>query len=391
MWDDIAAVKASAAEIINSIDSRVDDYRIALVTYKDYPVSPYGGWSDYPARTDLAFTTDKSAVISAINSLSASGGADWQESVYKALMHAILDPSVGGWRDGASKQIILMGDAPPHDPEPFSGYVEQDVIDAAYSVDPAVIQAIVIGGDSSTYASFSSLAGNTNGQVFTAASSAEVVQAVMDAIGAAIEPPPPTDTTPPTIMIVPGVAPNYTQGTPLSFVATDDGGSGLQSSSAMLDGTSVETPVVLSIPGNHTFEVTAVDNAGNITTETISFNVYQFKWRPPVSVGNPHLLEYDSTLPVKFAVLDARNKLVVDKSIQVTLYDDTGSQLLGPFIYNYNNPNFYVDTQHIQYIHTLHTEGMDLELGLYEIRVTFNSPSLIGRNSIFIQIVEVKD
>lgn len=386
MWDDIAAVKTSAADIANAIDSQVDDYRIALVTYKDFPVLPYGEPSDYPAMTQLSFTSDKIAAINAINVLSAWGGADWQESVYSALRYAILDSSVGGWRDGVSKQIILMGDAPPHNPEPFTGYTLQDVVNAANSVDPAIVQTIAIGGDSAAAEAFSNIASETNGKLFTAATSDEVVQAVMDAIGEAIEPVPPTDTIPPSIEILPGISPNYTQGTPLSYVATDDGGSGLASSNATIDGVAVANPVILSVPGTHTYAVTAVDHAGNMATQSISFNVYAFSWRAPLDKEATRKIQFNSTLPVKFSVLDTSGNLVVDSSVLLTLYDDTGSQRLGPFVYGINNPNMYVDSQHKQYIHTLHTNNMGLVPGIYEIRVSFDSVNLIGRNSICIKI-----
>lgn len=189
MWDDIDAVKVSATDIVNSIDSRVTDYRIALVDYKDFPVWPYGNPGDYPAGTRLAFTIDKTAMVNAINALAVGGGADEPESVYSALVHAILDPSVGGWRVGVSKQIILMGDAPPHDPEPFTGYTGQSVVDAANSVDPAIIQAIVIGGDPEAQSYFSGLASSTGGHTFAAATAQDVVAAIMEAIGVIVEPP----------------------------------------------------------------------------------------------------------------------------------------------------------------------------------------------------------
>lgn len=386
MSDDIAAVKAASTDIINSIDSKVTDYRIALVDYRDFPVSPYGGSGDYPAMTRLAFTADKTAAISAINALSLGWGADWQESVYSALRHAILDPSVGGWRGGGSKQIILMGDAPPHDPEPFTGYSLKDVVDAANSVDPAIVQTIAIGGDTSLEEAFSNIASATKGRLFTAATGDEVVQAIMDAIGEAIEPGPSTDTVPPSIDILPGVSSNYTQDTPLSYIARDDGGSGLAGSSATLDGAVVTNPVSLSIPGPHTYVVTAVDVAGNVATKTISFNVYAFSWGPPLDKGAGRKIQLNATLPVKFSILDAGGDFVADPSVSLTLYDSTGSQRLGPFVYGVNNPNTDVHSEQRQYIHTLRTNDMRLVAGDYEIRVTFNSASLVGRNSIFIEI-----
>ncbi|MBA3329482.1 MAG: VWA domain-containing protein, partial [Actinobacteria bacterium] len=189
MADDIAAAKASATSIVNNIQSRVADFRVALVDYKDFPTSPFGGPGDYPARTDLAFTSSKSSIVNAINALTTGGGGDRPESVFTALRHAILDPSVGGWRDGASKQVILIGDAPPHNPEPFTNFRLRDVVNAAESVDPAVIQTIAIGDDSEAQRAFADLATSTGGKPFTAASASDVVAAVTDAIEAATLPP----------------------------------------------------------------------------------------------------------------------------------------------------------------------------------------------------------
>jgi hypothetical protein len=188
MSDDIDQVKIAAADIIKNIDEKVKNYRIALVAYRDFPVDPYGEPGDYPALTLLAFSRDKTEITNAINLLGADGGNDTPESVYTALIHSILNPDVGGWRDYASKQVILMGDAPPHDPEPFTGYTLQNVVQASESVDPVVIQAIVIGSSGTTLTTFENIATSTEGNIFTAANASEIVQAIMDAIGEAIEP-----------------------------------------------------------------------------------------------------------------------------------------------------------------------------------------------------------
>jgi len=155
MWDDIAAVKASASEIVEAIDSKVTGYRIAVVSYRDFPVWPYGDYGDWTYKDVLSFSSDKTAIIAAIQSLYVGGGADWQESVYSALMHCIDSSSLGGWRTGADKFIILMGDAPPHDPEPFTGYTLSTVTTAAEEADPVSIYPIAIGPDSTTYTYFS--------------------------------------------------------------------------------------------------------------------------------------------------------------------------------------------------------------------------------------------
>jgi len=181
MWDDIANVKASASAIVEKIDAETSNYRIAVVDYRDFPVYPYGGAGDYPFNDVLPFSSDKSSIIAAIQGLTLGWGADWQESVYSALMHSIDSTSLGGWRgsDKAAKIIILMGDAPPHDPEPFTGYTLSTVTDAAEKADPVHIYPIQIGG---TVGKFEEIAEQTGGRAFTAESAGEVVDTILEAL-----------------------------------------------------------------------------------------------------------------------------------------------------------------------------------------------------------------
>jgi len=108
-----------------------------------------------------------------------------------------------------------MGDAPPHDPEPVTGYTEAEVLDAAKGVtiddrlpsiatpveplettagSPTVIHAILIGKNSAARESFTHLADGTRGRLFEAATAAEVVDTILDAIDVIDPlPPPPTD------------------------------------------------------------------------------------------------------------------------------------------------------------------------------------------------------
>jgi hypothetical protein len=198
MWDDIDAVKASAANIVDEVEAKISDWRVAVVSYQDFPVHPYGcepddmwpGYpGDWPYLAVLPFSTDKTAIISAINSLEALCGWDWQESVYSALVRSINTEDLGSWRDNVKKVIVPMGDAPPHDPEPFTGYVLGDVVSAAEAVDPASIYPVVIGGDSTTYSYFSTLAEETGGEVFTALTAGDVADAIIEAIETALKAP----------------------------------------------------------------------------------------------------------------------------------------------------------------------------------------------------------
>ncbi|MGQ9780486.1 MAG: hypothetical protein ACUVRM_11555 [Bacillota bacterium] len=120
--------------------------------------------------------------------------------MYSALIRAINTEGLGEWRDGATKIVIPIGDAPPHDPEPFTGYTASSVEAAAKAVDPAVICPVVVGGDPTAYYYFLDLAQRTGGKVFKAADASEVVGAILTAIheiseGNIGQPPPPPPTT----------------------------------------------------------------------------------------------------------------------------------------------------------------------------------------------------
>ena len=210
MGDDIAAVKAAAVQLTNEVATKIPDFRMAVVDYRDFnqPYPPpntnnlrYGDVNDFPYRTDTAFTRSTSAVVAAINSITALGGADTPESVYTALMHCIdhnslrarLDPNYyganpawrgpGDWRSGnVLRVIILMGDAPPHDPEPFSNYGLADVVNAANNKGPIAIVPVLIGQDPLAYQYYWDLANQTGGTVVWALTAAQVVQSLMTVI-----------------------------------------------------------------------------------------------------------------------------------------------------------------------------------------------------------------
>lgn len=178
MYDDIAKVKSSATEIINEIAGGSVDYRIGVITYRDHPVSPYGSPSDYLAVRKSPSAPTIRQVIWAINNIVVGGGADIDEAVCSGLMHAIAFP----WRDGVKKSIILMGDAGPHDPEPYTGYTLSSVVSAALAVDPANIYAVKIGTQANMVTKFNALATQTEGETFSAPNAAAITSVLMSAI-----------------------------------------------------------------------------------------------------------------------------------------------------------------------------------------------------------------
>ena len=126
MSDEINAVVPQAVNIVSNLFSLFRDARVAVVDYKDYP--NYSGDDtpgDYIANTDQIFTTNISAITSAITGIANNigGGGDIPEAVYSALYLTLQGTNVGGWRPDPVKRIIIdIGDAGGHDPvEPWPG------------------------------------------------------------------------------------------------------------------------------------------------------------------------------------------------------------------------------------------------------------------------------
>lgn len=206
MSGSISAIKSTATQAMNTLGSTGADFRIAVTEFKDFPVSPYGSPTDFPYRANSPFSNQGAVITGGLNMLAASGGANWPESQYSGIMGAINAQGIGPWRANAKKTIIVMTDAPPHNPEPFTGYTAASVaaaaaaggisiasspvrvssladVEASAVTNPIRIYGIVVGGDFEAYASLSQLAEATGGKVYTATYSiSDIISALMDAI-----------------------------------------------------------------------------------------------------------------------------------------------------------------------------------------------------------------
>src|SRR5680860_829102 len=90
------------------------------------------------------------------------------------------------WRPGVKKVIIQLGDAPAHDPEPVTGLQAEDVIRAAFEVDPAEVYVIDAGGSGSA---LRAIAHETNGAAIDAGEPQEVSGALLEAMNLALSKP----------------------------------------------------------------------------------------------------------------------------------------------------------------------------------------------------------
>lgn len=174
MGGEIDNVEANVDQLAASIASTSADYRFALVDYKDDPSND----SPYQARVDVPFTSSASTFTAGVDSISASGGGDLPESVYDGVMTGLNLP----WRDGVRKTVIVIGDAQGKDPEPVTGYTLSDVVQKAFSVDPAQIYTVPVGSSWSAQTFFQPLSTQTGGQMVVSASSSDLVTTLQNVI-----------------------------------------------------------------------------------------------------------------------------------------------------------------------------------------------------------------
>jgi hypothetical protein len=107
----ISTVQAGITTVISDPAFAGFDVAWGVGNYKDFPV-PLS--SPYAFQAQLAPTTDITAVMSAVNTWSASDGLDIPEGQLFALQQ-VADPAIG-WRPGSKRILVWFGDAPGHDP-----------------------------------------------------------------------------------------------------------------------------------------------------------------------------------------------------------------------------------------------------------------------------------
>lgn len=116
MEDPIDAVKAGASSIVDGLVQAFPNVDLAFGVgdYKDFPLDVYC------FGHKASITTDTAAVKAAMAAWSVGGGRDGSEGQFYALDRLARGMAPGGgaigWREGAKRLIVWMGDAPSHDP-----------------------------------------------------------------------------------------------------------------------------------------------------------------------------------------------------------------------------------------------------------------------------------
>ena len=196
MGDDIESAKENMASILEHLAEKTENYRVALIDYRDYP-SRTNDSDDYPYKVQLEFSSNNTDITAAIDALDLGNGGDNEETVYSALMAAVrLD-----WRTDAKKVIIILGDAAPLDPEPETEFTYDQVLLALFNadinidlddsddrvtdhLDTALINVFSIGADASSDAEdfFESISESTGGSYASVDDASKVGDAIIDSI-----------------------------------------------------------------------------------------------------------------------------------------------------------------------------------------------------------------
>lgn len=119
MGGEISDAQDGASQVMNNVLSQAPNARFGVAHYEDYPGSfsypgysnTYGSSGNVPWALVQGLTMDTAAVQNAIDSLSAFSGADYPESVSRAV-HEVRHL---GWRTNSVRVVVQFGDAPPHD------------------------------------------------------------------------------------------------------------------------------------------------------------------------------------------------------------------------------------------------------------------------------------
>lgn len=113
----IAQAIDSARAIAEKTLASATTGRVGLVEYKDHGDSVV-------SRLVVPLTGDVAEFETGLDELYASGGGDYPEAVYSGIVRSLgVD-----WNPTAARSVVVLGDAPPQDPEPVTGLTAADII-----------------------------------------------------------------------------------------------------------------------------------------------------------------------------------------------------------------------------------------------------------------------
>lgn len=113
--DDIANVTTIVPNIISEIRSYDSGAELAVTSFVDKPLSPFGSSSDYVYNTDISLTSNADLLTSTYDGFSIRSGADGDEAQLEALLQIALRETEIGWSNNDQRVVVLFTDAGFHE------------------------------------------------------------------------------------------------------------------------------------------------------------------------------------------------------------------------------------------------------------------------------------
>jgi hypothetical protein len=165
----ISNVQTNANTILTNVASAQPDAQFAVAEYKDTTDAT-------PFRVAQNLTGDQTAVQNGLNSLVASGGGDLPEAGINGLFQVAT--GAVDFRPSSSRIVLLIGDAPSHDPS--NGHTLADAISALQAADITVL-ALDLGQLTST-GQATAITDATDGELFSGINPSEVSDTILAAL-----------------------------------------------------------------------------------------------------------------------------------------------------------------------------------------------------------------
>jgi len=162
--------RTAIADIVDGLVAAGGDYRFGVASFRDRGEA-------YVSRVDVGFTGDVAVLRSGLANVTNRGGEDFREAVHSGLMTAISFP----WRPGAKRAVVLIGDAPPKDPEPETNLTAAKVLAAAHGAS-VVVYSVIAGNDNLARGALTPLAEATGGRAFPITSLDDLTPSVTAAL-----------------------------------------------------------------------------------------------------------------------------------------------------------------------------------------------------------------
>jgi hypothetical protein len=163
----ISNVQANAHTILSDVVSAQPDAQFAVAEYRDVGVDAT------PFRVVQNMTADQTAVNNGLDALVASGGGDLPEDGINGLFQ--VSTGAVSFRPSSSRIVLLIGDAPSHDPS--NGHSLGDAISALQAADITVIALDLARLDSTGQAT--AITNATGGQLFSGIQPSQVSSTIL--------------------------------------------------------------------------------------------------------------------------------------------------------------------------------------------------------------------